>query len=163
MKGTQNLPAKLKELRKKNHYSQEYVAEKLNISRQAISQWENGKAYPDIDNLVLLAELFGVSVDELLNDGEGTQQSDNVTISSINSNAVLEMIGLAVVLVLSLNIPFGGIVVSVLTMFWLKNTNRKYRIIYVICVICFLFSIHELNVVISQIITYGRPEIILIQ
>ena len=68
MKSTQNLPERLKEIRKKNKYSQEYVAEQLNISRQAISHWENGKSYPDIDNLILLADVFHISVDELLNE-----------------------------------------------------------------------------------------------
>lgn len=58
---------KLVELRKKNNYSQEQVATKLNISRQAISKWERGEASPDLDNLVLLAKLYNVSVDEILN------------------------------------------------------------------------------------------------
>lgn len=68
MKTTQNLPTRLKVLRKKNKYSQEYVAEQLNISRQAISHWENGKSYPDIDNLILLADVFHITVDELLDE-----------------------------------------------------------------------------------------------
>ena len=46
---TLNLPLRLKELRNKHNYSQEQLAEILNVSRQAVSRWENGKAVPDID------------------------------------------------------------------------------------------------------------------
>lgn len=57
---------KIQELRKKAGYSQEKLAELLNVSRQAISKWESGTAVPTIDNLVELSRIFGVSVGELL-------------------------------------------------------------------------------------------------
>ncbi len=58
--------SKLLDLRKKNGLSQEALAEKLGISRQAVSKWERGEASPDIDNIVSLAKLYDISVDELL-------------------------------------------------------------------------------------------------
>lgn len=57
---------RLVELRKKNNLSQEALAAKLGISRQAVSKWERAEASPDTDNLILLARLYGVSLDELL-------------------------------------------------------------------------------------------------
>lgn len=57
---------RLVNLRKKNNLSQEALAEKLGISRQAVSKWERAEASPDTDNLILLARLYGVSLDELL-------------------------------------------------------------------------------------------------
>lgn len=57
---------RLVELRKKNNLSQEALAGKLGISRQAVSKWERAEASPDTDNLILLARLYGVSLDELL-------------------------------------------------------------------------------------------------
>ncbi len=57
---------KLLNLRKKNNLSQEELAEKLGISRQAISKWERGDASPDTDNLIQLSNLYRVSLDELL-------------------------------------------------------------------------------------------------
>ncbi len=54
-------------LRKKHGLSQEDLAEKLGVSRQAISKWERVEASPDTDNLIALAKLYGVSLDELLN------------------------------------------------------------------------------------------------
>ena len=57
---------RLVNLRKSNNYSQEALAEKLGISRQAVSKWERAEASPDTDNLILLARLYGISLDELL-------------------------------------------------------------------------------------------------
>jgi len=54
------------ELRTKMGLSQEDVAEKVFVTRQAVSRWENGDTLPNIDTLKLLSELFGVSVDTLL-------------------------------------------------------------------------------------------------
>jgi transcriptional regulator with XRE-family HTH domain len=53
-------------LRKKNGLSQEALAEKLGISRQAVSKWERGEASPDTDNLIQLAKLYQISLDEML-------------------------------------------------------------------------------------------------
>ena len=63
-----NLLAKLVSLRKQKGITQMEVAEKLNVSRQAISRWEVGSAVPTTDNLKVLSELYGVSIDYLLND-----------------------------------------------------------------------------------------------
>lgn len=59
------LNANLKKLRKANGLSQEQVAERLNVSRQAVAKWEKGESLPDIYNCRALAELFGVTVDDL--------------------------------------------------------------------------------------------------
>lgn len=61
---------RLVNLRKSNHLSQEALAEKLGISRQAVSKWERAEASPDTDNLILLARLYHVSLDELLRTDE---------------------------------------------------------------------------------------------
>lgn len=57
---------RLIKLRKKHGYSQEELADKLGLSRQAVSKWERAEASPDTDNLICLAKLYGVSLDELL-------------------------------------------------------------------------------------------------
>lgn len=58
---------RLQELRKMNGYSQEVLAEKLGVSRQSISKWERAESSPEIDNLMALAKIYGISVDDLLN------------------------------------------------------------------------------------------------
>lgn len=80
MKFDENLRA----FRKQKEFSQEYLAEKMNVSRQTISKWENGTAMPDLKKLTDLASLFDVSMDELL----GTSAPDYKT--SESDNAELE-------------------------------------------------------------------------
>lgn len=62
------LSDKIVQLRKANGWSQEDLAEKLNVSRQAVSRWENGTALPDSNNILQLSKLFNVTADYLLNE-----------------------------------------------------------------------------------------------
>lgn len=66
----------LKELRVKHKLSQEKLGEKLGLSRQSVSKWEQGYATPDTDNLIKLSELYGVSVDTILKCGEAEEAAD---------------------------------------------------------------------------------------
>ncbi|MBQ1251597.1 MAG: helix-turn-helix domain-containing protein [Firmicutes bacterium] len=61
------LSENLMNLRKVFGYSQEYVAERIGVSRQAVAKWENGTSTPDIVNCAALAELYNVTLDELVN------------------------------------------------------------------------------------------------
>ena len=57
---------KIYEYRKIKRWSQEELAEKLEVSRQTVSKWEVGKAIPELDKLIKLSEVFGITVDELV-------------------------------------------------------------------------------------------------
>lgn len=61
---------RLVQLRKQHGYSQEELAAKLGLSRQAVSKWERAEASPDTDNLIMLSRVYGVSLDELLKTDE---------------------------------------------------------------------------------------------
>ncbi len=61
-----NFSRNLCELRRQSGLSQEEFSEKLNVSRQAVSKWERGEAYPDIENLLAISKLFEVSLDTLM-------------------------------------------------------------------------------------------------
>lgn len=61
-----NFSQKLIQLRKEHHLTQAQLAEKLHLSRQAISKWENGESQPDLATLAALCDIFHVSADELL-------------------------------------------------------------------------------------------------
>ena len=65
---------RLQKLRKENGYSQEELADKLGISRQAVSKWERAESSPDTDNLIVLARLYHISLDELLYDNESNEE-----------------------------------------------------------------------------------------
>ena len=68
---------RLLDYRKKNNLSQEELAEKIGVSRQAVSKWERAEASPDTDNLIKLAEIYGVSLDELIKgENEKTEKAD---------------------------------------------------------------------------------------
>ena len=60
----------LKRLRNQHHYTQEMLAEKLDVSRQVIAKWERGDSTPDLNFCVKLAELYGVTLDNLVNYNE---------------------------------------------------------------------------------------------
>ena len=63
------LADKIIELRKKEGWSQEQLAEQLGVSRQSISKWESAQSIPDMNKILALSELFGVTTDYLLKDG----------------------------------------------------------------------------------------------
>lgn len=75
--------------RKKNGLSQEELAEKIGVSRQAVSKWETGDALPEITKLKALADTFNVTVDFLLDDEkeEFLQQSDSPSVSVLDKYA----------------------------------------------------------------------------
>ena len=62
------LADKIMMLRKKQGWSQEELAERLNVSRQSVSKWEGGLSIPDLNKIIAMSALFGVSTDYLLKD-----------------------------------------------------------------------------------------------
>lgn len=62
------LAEKIMEERKRNGWSQEELAEKLGVSRQSVSKWESAQSVPDLNRIIKMAELFGVTTDYLLKD-----------------------------------------------------------------------------------------------
>ena len=83
------LADKIIDLRKKNGWSQEELAEKLGVSRQAVSKWEGAQSVPDMARVLQLSELFGVSTDYLLKDSlEMTEPSEDAPSESLPIRAV---------------------------------------------------------------------------
>ena len=68
---------KINQLRKLSGMTQEQLAEKLNVSRQTISKWESGSSTPDIESVVKVSEIFQVSLDDLLKEGEASVTNKN--------------------------------------------------------------------------------------
>ena len=71
------LPERLIKLRKAAGLSQEEVADKLELTRQTVSKWETGQSSPDLDKVLPLCNLYGVTPDELLHDG-GSDEADEL-------------------------------------------------------------------------------------
>lgn len=84
------LGEKLQTLRQQKGLSQEQLAERLEVSRQSVSKWESGQSRPDMDKLVVLAELFGVSTDYLLKeDGEAPKPSKGRWVPAVLTAALV--------------------------------------------------------------------------
>ena len=65
-----DIGSKLKNARNEANFTQEQIAEKLGVSRQTISNWENGKSYPDIINVIKLSDIYSITLDALLKEDE---------------------------------------------------------------------------------------------
>lgn len=91
-----NIADRIQHLRKSKGISQEELADKIGVSRQAVSKWESEQSVPDIEKIVLLSEYFETTTDFLLRGIEPTQESEkkyNATIYSV-AGTVLNLIGL---------------------------------------------------------------------
>lgn len=77
------LGERIRNYRKKLGLSQEQFAEKINVSRQAITKWENDSGIPDIDNLISISKIMGISLDELVM-GEKENDISDIKRSALN-------------------------------------------------------------------------------
>lgn len=86
---------KLKMTRKMNHLSQEGLAEMLGVSRQAVSKWELGEGYPEVDKLLILSKKLNISLDSLLGGKNATtiseegKPSDTIRITSPHEGVII--------------------------------------------------------------------------
>ena len=83
-----NFAENLKQIRKENHLSQEELAELLDVSRQAVSKWEQGQGYPEVEKLLLLSRELHVSLDMLMAGETGQQPSSEK--SSMNGTILIK-------------------------------------------------------------------------
>ncbi len=81
---------RLQQLRQTHGYSQEALAEKLGLSRQAVSKWERAESSPDTDNLIELAKLYGISLDELIFGPKNEAESAAVEVPEEQETAVIQ-------------------------------------------------------------------------
>lgn len=146
------LSENLKKLRKENNLSQEQLAEKLGVSRQAVSKWESGQSYPEMDKVLLICKLFNYNIDELMNENikeveENKQSKININkyvedffgfitktvemICNMNFKQILKCCIEQVIIVLILFIIFGiigGITSSIISNIFYGNSGILYLI-----------------------------------
>ena len=98
---------KLKDARIHSGLTQEVVAEKINVSRQTISNWENEKSYPDIISVIELSNLYCISLDDLLKGDskmiEHLEESTNVVKSNKKLIGAISLNIIVVILLITLN------------------------------------------------------------
>lgn len=99
---------KLKMEREKRGWSQEHLAAKVHVSRQSVSKWETGKNYPNIEVIIDLSDLFGITIDELLrSDGELKEKIIQDSKGSTNLNWKSHLLS-------GLGILMGIVIVSII-------------------------------------------------
>lgn len=99
---------KLKQLRNEKGWTQEQLAEKLFVSRTAVSKWENGRGYPNIESLKSISRLYGVSIDDLLSNEELLIVAETETRGDRLSMLNLMYASLDILLFLGIFLPLYG-------------------------------------------------------
>ena len=101
----------IKQHRTELGWSQEALAEKAYVSRQTVSNWETEKSYPDVHSLLILSDLFGVSLDELIK-GDVAVMKEQVKSKDVRTFKKLQLIcGLGILLLIVTGVPlleYGG-------------------------------------------------------
>lgn len=91
-----DIGSKLKNARNEANFTQEQIADKLGVSRQTISNWENSKSYPDIVNVIKLSDIYSISLDALLKEDENMikhlDESTNIVKSKNHLRRVLPIL-----------------------------------------------------------------------
>lgn len=126
---------KLKEARLKKNMTQEEVAEKIFVSRQSISNWENNKTYPDIGNVIALSDLYEISLDELLKGSDNFMKHLEESTDLVKSNK--KLIGIIILALLTM------IIIALFTEFMPERLNM---------VAIFVLSIILTGLIYSEII-----------
>lgn len=117
---------KLSKIRKDNNLSQEQLADKMNVSRQAVSKWESGVSYPDMDKILNMCKILNCNLEDLLDDGViGNSKVNN----KININEYIN--------------EFLNFITKIYNMFWSMNFKEKIKCIlemFIIFIILLIFG-----------------------
>ena len=116
----------IKSLRKKNHFTQEQLAEVCNVSRQAIAKWESGANFPDIEKIIQLSELFNVSVDELLTGKAGVRPSSQAATAKADGSSNERIINEALRRAIACEDPWESVDQFISFIGEKVNCNRAY-------------------------------------
>ena len=117
----------LRQIRKENNLSQEQLAEKLGVSRQAVSKWESGQSYPEMDKVLLICKLFNYNIDELMN--ENVKDVNETKQSKININKYID--------------DFFGFITKTVDVFSAMRFRDRLKCVLEIFLLCiFLFTIY---------------------
>ena len=115
------LGSKIQALRKKTHMSQDELADKLGVSRQALSKWENDCTNPDIEKVILISDLFSVTTDYLLKEHQNQNES---TFDTFQKNKRLSSSTL--IIFSSLIVYLGTLIAIGLSHTSLSNPNNVF-------------------------------------
>lgn len=140
-----SLGSQLKTFREDVDFSQSYIANELEISRQSISNWKNDKNYPDMDNLIKLSNLYGFNLNKLIDENQVltkiVSNSEQAEAKTIQKNKIESYLLLLIICFSSLIPPFG-ILLAAFTIFINKRNNVFYILIYVLSAISIIYNLY---------------------
>ena len=121
---------KLQQLRKQNNLTQEQLAEKLYVSRTAISKWESGKGYPNIESLKSISKLFSVSIDDLLSGEELINLAETENKSNLENiynfiSCIVDVMAVALIFLPLYGREEGGYIYAVNLLSFTEQTSLK--------------------------------------
>lgn len=134
--------------RKSMNLSQEELAEKLNVSRQAISKWENGQSTPDLETILALCKLFNVTTDQLLLSLDNNIKSDERQNNNNNKNGNKMLLILCLVFLML--ICLCGFIIFILNLFFTDHVDYGLNN-FSLLLISSSFSIFVITVLINVI------------
>jgi len=146
---------KLQQLRRQHNLTQEQLAQQLFVSRTAVSKWESGRGYPNLESLKAISRLFSVSLDTLLSGDEllefaETENRANISRLSALLFAVLDMLSLAFLFVPTLG-QQDGEYIRAITVFSISGISPLLRTVYFVSLTLIpLFGFCELIIVLSE-------------
>ncbi|MBO1305959.1 helix-turn-helix transcriptional regulator [Enterococcus sp. 669A] len=124
--------AKLRERRNILHMTQDEVAEALGVTRQTISNWENGRSYPDIERIIRLSDIYQLSLDELLKgDHKMVHQLQKNTQQNrfIKTFILLLLVNVVLMLILVLASPVSKIIWALIFLLIIANCFSIFYLI----------------------------------
>ena len=127
-------------LRKKNNMSQEQLAEKLEVSRQAASKWESGSGYPETDRLISICEIFECSIDEILKGKISENTNEDKAKYEKLMNRFSKGMALAV----------GLILVGVTIFLYFAGVEERYSIIGLVILLLILLMAFPLFIILGM-------------
>ena len=134
------LSENLKRIRKENNLSQEQLAEKLGVSRQAVSKWESGQSYPEMDKVIQICKTFNFNMDELMNENVKEVKENKQATSNVNK--AIE--------------DFFDFITKTVDMFSAMKFMQKIKCIFEQIVIgCILFFVMLFGLLILKEVTHG--------
>lgn len=148
MNAANDLPHRLKNLRLQHEYSQNALASELNVTRQAISRWENGYATPDIHTIKQLSQLYSIPADEFLNDDFCDKVSDESISKEEETSTTTDFfftVDVVITIVLSClsnaiscsSSPWGyiGFFLALGTLIWTLKNRKRYKWVLIIVIL----------------------------
>ncbi|WP_142422306.1 helix-turn-helix transcriptional regulator [Enterococcus durans] len=123
-----NVSYKIKSERLKNNFTEEDLAEKIFVSRQTISSWENGRSLPNYENLVLLSKLFNIPIDHFYSAPDLEKNRDMHSDGGKHKSTKSELwnVGLIILLVISVFIPYSAPISLCVLFTWKEKVTPKF-------------------------------------